>query len=138
MSQKCAGDPSRLNIGFHATGLEACRGLGSVELKHRRSARYVLELVAYFDNGKHAICGTDMLEVNIPEGSKVLEYITIQSCLKPFTSKWELSDEEVRRAEEASSTVELGGIGRKKGHGHDTGRARSYCLKILNSFHTYC
>ncbi|MBO3842105.1 MAG: hypothetical protein FGF48_06775, partial [Candidatus Brockarchaeota archaeon] len=60
-----------------------------------------LKIVACFDNGRFAICGTGKLTINVPEGAEVLEYIVIH---KPSYSE-ELSDEDVRWLKNASTVA---------------------------------
>ncbi|MEM4229553.1 MAG: hypothetical protein QXZ66_07335 [Thermoproteota archaeon] len=69
-----------------------------------------LMLMAHFDNEKYATCSTGKLEIHVPEGANVLEYIVIQSRIS-FKTTWELSDDEIKSIEKASDD-RLGDIGR--------------------------
>ncbi|MEM3907554.1 MAG: hypothetical protein QXZ17_11960, partial [Nitrososphaerota archaeon] len=95
-------------------------GYYNTETLRRKIEEGEIELVAYFDNGKHARCGTGTLEFNVPEstGPKVAEklvYVVIQPRPKIFESTWELSDEEATRIREVfDNDIKLGEIGRDK------------------------
>ncbi|MBO3797464.1 MAG: hypothetical protein JTT13_01160 [Candidatus Brockarchaeota archaeon] len=88
-------------------------GYYNTEELQRKIKEGELVLVAYFDNGRYAVCGTEGLEVNVPKDAEALKYVEIQ-LLPKFSCLRELSGEEVERIKKASSTTELGNIGRDK------------------------
>ncbi|MEM3490044.1 MAG: hypothetical protein QXO75_10390, partial [Nitrososphaerota archaeon] len=115
------GEKYHLNIPLEGRGkiklveeLREIFGYHNTETLRRKIGEGELELVAYFDNEKYAICRTRELEANVPEGAKVLKYVEIQPLIELLTSTWELSEKEIGKIKNATSSTELGRIGRDK------------------------
>ncbi|MGB9717516.1 MAG: hypothetical protein ACPL4E_03615, partial [Thermoproteota archaeon] len=109
------GEKYYLNILLEGRGrielvekLRELFGYYNTEALRKKIEEGELKLIAYFDNGKHATCSIRTLEINVPEGAEVLEYIVIRSC---FTFSETLSDEQIEEIKKASD-VRLGGYGR--------------------------
>ncbi len=90
-------------------------GYYNVEVLRKKIEEGELELVAYFDNGRHAFCGAETLEINVPEETEPkkaewLRYVVIQPRPR-FLYSEVLSDEQIESIKKASST-KLGEYGR--------------------------
>ncbi|MGB9718668.1 MAG: hypothetical protein ACPL4E_09570, partial [Thermoproteota archaeon] len=111
------GEKYYLNIPLEERGrirlveeLRKIFGYYNVEELRKKIGEGELMLVAYFDNGRRAFCGTGRLEINVPEGAETLKYVEILSRPE-FSCSENLSDEKVEEIKKASKAM-VGKYGR--------------------------
>jgi hypothetical protein len=83
-------------------------GYYNVEALREKIKKGELKLVAYFDNARYATCGTSTLEINVPSGANVLEYIIIRSYLEVMIQESEEVYQRLKELVQAGRTQEYG------------------------------